>query len=331
MKKISLKQLTKLIPLFGIILFIYILFDIGIEKIAYSFIQIKIQYLIIAFILLIPRFSLYAYSWQYLCKKQKMNPGYFFLFKAYLVGLFYGNVVPGGFGGHIRIFYLRNKTKASIEKCLTNSIIDYSLVSGLFLSLIGSIFLFERAPELFPILLFFFCLNTIAFIVLLRKRSGSKLFNFVIKRFIPQKFKDKFGQSVDALYEDIPRLRDLIVPSIINIVIRIITATGIFIIAQSFSINVPYIDFIFINVIATVVIGVLPISVGGLGIREGIYVYMLGTYGVPPDVAFTISLSGYAVKMLAPSIIGLLLSFKKEFRLDKVFIRAKDEGPDEFL
>jgi uncharacterized protein (TIRG00374 family) len=232
--------------------------------------------------------------------------------------------MPGGFGGHIRIFYLRNKTKASIEKCLVNSVIDYSLVPGLFLSLIGSIFLFEKAPELFPILLFFFCLNTIAFVALLQKRSGSKLFNFFIKRFIPKKFKDKFGQSIDALYEDIPRLRDLIVPSLINILIRIITATGIFIIAQSFSINVPYIDFIFINVIAVLVIGMLPISVGGLGIREGIYVYLLGMYGVPPDVAFTISLSGYAVKMLVPSIIGLLLSFKKEFRLDKVFIKEKD-------
>jgi uncharacterized protein (TIRG00374 family) len=323
-KKINLKQLTKLIPLFGIILFIYILGDIGIEKIANSFIQIKIQYLIIAIILFFPRFSLFAYSWHYLCKKQKMNPGYFFLFKIYLIGLFYGNVVPGGFGGHIRIFYLRNKTKASIEKCLVNSVIDYSLVPGLFLSLIGSIFLFEKAPELFPILLFFFCLNTIAFVALLQKRSGSKLFNFFIKRFIPKKFKDKISQSVDALYEDIPRLRDLIVPSLINILIRIITATGFFIIAQSFSINVPYIDFIFIDVIAVIVVGILPISVGGLGIREGMYVYLLGMYGVPPDIAFTISLSGYIVKMLVPSIIGLLLTFKKEFRLDKVFIRAKD-------
>ena len=320
MEKINLKHLKKLIPLIGIILFVYILFDIGIEKIANSFVQIKILYLLIAFFIFIPRFFLFAYSWHYLCRKQKMNPGYFFLFKAYLVALFYGNVVPGGFGAHIRIFYLRNQTKASIEKCLANSLIDYVLlfISGLFLSVIGAIFLFDKAPELFPILLFFFLLNTIVFVVLLQKRSGSKLYNYFIKRFIPKKFKERISQSIDALYEDIPRFRDLIIPFSINILIRIVTGTGIFIIAQSFSLNVPFIDFIFIDVIAVVVIGIIPISIGGLGIREGIFVYLLGTYGVPPDIAFTISLSGYLVKMLVPSIVGLLISLKKGFRLDEV-------------
>lgn len=235
---------------------------------------------------------------------------------------FYVNIVPSGIGGHIRAFYLRDKTKTSIEKCLTNSLIDYSLLflSGLFLSLIGSIFLFEKAPELFPILLFFFCFYNIVFIVLLQKRSGGKFFNFFIKRFIPKKFNEKINLSIDEFYKDIPRLKDLTVPFLINILMRIITGTGIFIIAQSFSINVPYIDFIFIHLIAVVVIGILPISVGGLGIREGVYVYLLGTYGVSPDIAFTISLSGYLVKMLIPSIIGLFLSFKKEFRLDKVLL-----------
>jgi len=153
---------------------------------------------------------------------------------------------------------------------------------------------------------------------LIQKRSGSKLFNFFIKRFIPKKFKDRISQSFDALYEDIPRFRDLIIPFLINILIRIITGTGIFIIAQSFSLNVPYIDFIFINVIAVIAIGIIPISVGGLGIREGIFVYLLGTYGVAPDIAFTISLSGYFVKMLVPSIVGLLISLKKGFRLEEV-------------
>ena len=321
MKKINLNQLKKLLPLIGIILFVYILFDIGIEKIANSFIQINIKYFIIAFCLLIPRFFLYAYSWYYLCKKQKINAGYFFLLKVYLIGLFYANVVPGGFGGHIRIFYLRNKTKASIEKCLTNSLIDYQLLffSGLFLSIFASIFLFDKAPGLlFPILIFFFCLNTIVFVIFLQKRSGSKFFNLFIKRFIPKKFKERISQSIDALYEDIPRFRDLIIPFLINILIRIITATGVFIIAQSFSINVPYIDFIFINIIAVIVIGILPISIGGLGIREGIFVYLLGAYGVSPGIAFTISFCGYIVKMFIPSIIGLLISFKKGFRLDKV-------------
>jgi len=306
MKKMNWKNIAKFVPIVGIVLFIYIIYDIGIGKIANAFLQIPIQYYALAFIILMPRFLLYAYGWNYICKKQKMEPGYFFLLKAYLIGLFYGNVVPGGIGGHIRIFYLRDKTKAPIEKCLTNSLIDYSLlfISGLFLSLIGSIYLFDKAPKLFPIILFFFCFNTAAFIVLMQKRTSSKLFKFFIKYIVPKRFKERIGKSVDALYEDIPRLRDLLVPFLINIIIRIIAGT--------------YIDFIFISLISVIVTGILPISIGGLGVREGVYVILLASYGVDPNIAFAISFSGYLVKMLIPSIIGLLLSLKKEFQLNKV-------------
>jgi len=320
MEKINLKHLAKLLPIIGIIIFIYIIYNIGISKILNAFTQIPIQYYLLALLVLMPRFLLFAYGWYYLCKKSKMEPGYFYLLKTYLIGLYYGNIVPGGIGGNVRIFYLKNKTNASFEKCLTNSVLDFSLlfISGLFLSLIGSIYLFDKAPELFPFILFFFCLSTAVFVILMKKRIGSKIFKFFIKNVIPKKFKDKMGKSVDALYEDIPRYRDLLVPFLVNVLIRIISGTGVFIIAQAFSIPVPYIDFIFINIISIVVIGILPISIGGIGLREGIYVLLLASYGVEPHIAFAISFSGYLVKMLIPSFIGLFLSLKKEFRLDKV-------------
>ena len=107
MKNIDLKKLGKFIPIIGLVLFIYIIHDIGIDKIAKAFSQIPIQYLALASILLIPRFLLFTYGWYYLCKKQKMYPGFYFLFKTYFIGIFYGNVIPGGIGGHIRILYLK--------------------------------------------------------------------------------------------------------------------------------------------------------------------------------------------------------------------------------
>ena len=116
-------------------IFVYIIYDIGIGKIANAFVQIPIQYFAIASLLIIPRFLLYTYGWRYLCKKQKMEPGYFFLLRTYFIAIFYGNIVPGGIGAHLRIFYLKEKTKAKIEKCLVNSMIDGSslYISGLFL------------------------------------------------------------------------------------------------------------------------------------------------------------------------------------------------------
>jgi len=318
MEKFYIKKLGKFIPIIGLALFIYIIYDIGIDKIINAFLQIPIEYLVIGSILLIPRFLLFTYGWYYLCKKQKMYPGFLFLFKTYFIGIFYGNVIPGGIGGHLRIIYLREKTKAKIEKCLTNSMIETSslFLSGLFVSFIGSIYLFDKVPEIFPIIFIFLCFHTTAFFVLMRKNTGSKIFKFFIKYLIPKKFKEKIGDSVDALYEDIPRTRNIIISFIIHILVRLVATSQVYMVALAFGINVSFIDFFFIHAIAVVAIGILPISPGGVGVREGMFVILLGSYGVAPEIAFAISFTGFLLKMLIPSIIGAILSLKKEYRFD---------------
>lgn len=314
MEKINLKKVGKFVPVIGVILFIYLIINIGIEKIANTFILIPIQYYILAFLPFFLRLLLYTLKWQYICKKQKMDFSLIYLMKIFLISMFYGNVTPAGIGWHIRIFYLRKKSKASIEKCLANSIIDSELgfVTGMFLALIGSLVLFESLPVLFPIILVYFILHVNILILFIKKGGGSKIFKIFIRPLIPKKYKEKVDQSVESLYEDIPRLRDLLPPFLIEVAIWTLAGTQVYIIAQAFSINVPYITLVFIHIIAVIATGILPIAVGGLGVREGAFVFILySSFGVAPQIAFVISLSGYLVKMLIPSMIGLGLSFKR--------------------
>ena len=56
--------------------------------------------------------------------------------------------------------------------------------------------------------------------------------------------------------------------------------------------------------------GIIPISIGGLGIREGTLVLLLSGFGVDPEVAFAISLVGYFLTNLIPGIMGWLISIK---------------------
>ena len=111
MKKISMKKIGKLFPIIGVILFIYIIIEIGAEKIAHAFLSVPLQFYALSSIIFIPILILYIYQWQYICRKQKMDFSFFYIMKIYLLGLFYGTVTPGGIGWHIRIFYLRKKVK----------------------------------------------------------------------------------------------------------------------------------------------------------------------------------------------------------------------------
>ena len=56
------KLINILFPIIGFIIFIYIIFDIGIEKIAYTFLTIPIIYYLIALSLFVPRLFFTSYK-----------------------------------------------------------------------------------------------------------------------------------------------------------------------------------------------------------------------------------------------------------------------------
>jgi len=313
-EKINMKKIVKLVPIIGIVLFIYIIIDIGAEKIASTFFSVPIQFYALALLLFVPKLFLSSYKWQFISRKQKMDFSLRYLAKIFLITLFLGSVTPGAIGLHLRIYYLKEKSKASLEKCISNSLIEsgLGLISGLFLALIGSVILIGKFPELIIILLPFFILYTSSFVVLIKEGRGSKLFNLILRPLIPTKYKEAIDKSIGSIYEDIPKLQDTIFPFLIEMLIWIIAATQVYIIAQAFSIEIPYFLFVLISIISVVISNVLPISIGGLGIREGAFVFLMSKFGVEPEIAFVISLSGFMVKILLPGLAGLIVSFGKK-------------------
>ncbi len=87
-EKKKLKNIGKLFPIIGIIIFIYIITDIGIEKIGSAFSSIPLEYFLLALLLFIPRWLLSSYKWYFISKKQKMDFKLFFLSKIFLITLF---------------------------------------------------------------------------------------------------------------------------------------------------------------------------------------------------------------------------------------------------
>ena len=313
----DISKLSKLLPIIGIAILVYIIVDIGAEKIVNAFISIPPLYYIAASLLLIPRSILYVYKWKFLCKQQKMDFSFWYLLKIYMIATCYGTITPSGIGYNIRIYYLKEKIKTTWEKCIANSLIDATtgFISALFLALVGTIVLLEYLPGFFTIMLPAFIFYLIIFIVLMKKERGSKIFDRLIKPLIPARFKEKLGKSIDFLYEDLPPLKYAILLIFLEGIINIIAATQGYIIALAFSINVPYAQFILISIISSIA-AALPITVGGLGIREGAAMVMFSIYGMQPEVAFTISLSGYFVKQIVPSVVGWVISIKEPIKYD---------------
>jgi len=111
------------------------------------------------------------------------------------------------------------------------------------------------------------------------------------------------------MYEDMPHLRQLIYPIGIEFLICFIHALQTYIILYAFTQQVAYLDFVLINAI-TFVIAALPISIGGIGVREGAFVSLLGAiWLVPEATSFAVSFISFLIVILLPAIAGLFYSF----------------------
>jgi len=305
-------RLKVLLPFIGIAIFIYIIEDIGANNIINALCSINPILFAISLLIFVPRIIISTYRWKMIADMQGIKIGLLSLIKLNLIGLFYGTITPLWLGDYIRIPYLREETGEPFGKCASNVVIDQIMeFSSLFiLAVIGSVLLVKYFPSLFLILFSIFVIFVSAAIFLKKKKRSEKFFRIIYKVFIPEKLKTPVANEFDAFYRDMPALKSLVVPLLLGLFSYILYFTQIYIIALSFSVDIPFDIFILIYPVASL-IGLIPVTVSGLGTREAALIHIFSIYGVPSNITVAISLSGYVITMLIPSIIGGIFSIMK--------------------
>jgi len=304
------------LPLIGILLFAYIIWKTGIEEIGKTILKINFIYLILSISIFIPRFFMSTWKWQMILKMQEINVGFKKLLKINLIGLFYGTITPLWIGDTIRIFYIKGESGETMPKCTSNYVIDQliELFSLFILSLIGSIIIIKIFPQIFASLfpVFIFILGSV--LVLKNKRIGKKFFEILYGIFVPEKLKEKTKKYPEEFYASLPSVRHLIILLIIEIFSYILFFFQIYIVARGMELNIPLITFLFIYPIASLV-GQIPITISGFGTREGMLLKLFSIYGIDAGTIVTVSIVGYVVTILIPSLLGLYFSFSMKVNM----------------
>ncbi len=70
--------------------------------------------------------------------------------------------------------------------------------------------------------------------------------------------------------------------------------------------------------------GLIPISVSGLGVREGLAVYFLGRLGIGAPTAVGVSLFVFSLNVLLPAIIGLIFIYHRRKYLKDAGVNLKE-------
>ncbi|QWR76137.1 lysylphosphatidylglycerol synthase transmembrane domain-containing protein [Candidatus Magnetomonas plexicatena] len=222
------------------------------------------------------------------------------LFALYMIGQFFNILLPGTTGGDaVRLYYVYKQIKDGVRSAGSIFIDRYmgfvSIITlGFAASLIGLSKIKGTGIEYFmPVVVVSFFLGS------------AVVFGFKLgKRFsIVNRLHEYFSIYVN-------KKKVLVNALIISLCGQFVCIFVIYLICLSLSVNVSFANLIiFVPIIITIT--AVPISISGIGLREGAFVFLFQVIGVHHDGAIAVSFA-YFISVIISSLPGLFfyLTFK---------------------
>jgi hypothetical protein len=300
----------KLLPLIGIILFIYIISRLDFLRLWQIINKADYQYFLFLPLTVFLILYLQTLKWQVLLRGQGIKLRFVNLFKIHLISNYYAFITPSRLGYFAKIPYLQNSLKDSMARVSSSVIIDRILdIFILFLfALAGSLLLLSFYPSIFISLLIvglIFIILTLFFY----SKKRARFFVSPFKKFIPERFRDRLRDGFNGFYDGFPIKKKLLVPILLTLATWFVVYSQAYLIALALNININYWHFIILLPISTIV-SLLPITISGLGTREATLILVFSNYSISLESIVAMSLIGFILVYSLPAFVGGFLSFK---------------------
>ncbi|MBI3989463.1 MAG: flippase-like domain-containing protein [candidate division NC10 bacterium] len=253
-----------------------------------------------------------TYRWQTLLEAEGIRMPYLKLVGFYFEGMFFNLFLPTLIGGDVvkghHIYQYTAGKEASLASILVDRLTGLTSLLG-----IALLALFLGGPSLrdpavtWPILgtAFAFAVGCVA---VLHPR---------LKPFFEKLPWGRFAEKVLGFYQALQRYRGhrkaLGQAVALSVVFQAMVIYSYYLIAKALGLTVPLGPF-FLLVPVVIVIAMIPVSLGGLGIREGAVIYLFGKVGVESTSALAMSLTWFLLVILASLPGGLLFALQDHQR-----------------
>lgn len=244
------------------------------------------------------------------------------LFGMYLIGSFFNLYMPGGVGGDaVKAYYLSREMKGldQLAGAPGTQSTDHNIVA------IASVFM-DRYFGLSALLTVSIAAFPFGF-PYLKAASGHLPFMWVIPSVAAgylllsiAVFKFKIGERLHFmgrayryLHLYIAKRNNMARALLYSLIIQILVVISIYILSKGLLLNVSFLPLlIFVPII--ILVSMIPVSISGIGLREGAFVFLLQAVGVPPELSMSLSIVWY-LSVFSASLLGLFeyLRFKAVF------------------
>lgn len=274
---------------------LYLIFKkVGLEEIAGALKTVNVRWFGLALLLMPLQLFLKVYKWRHLLRLNKYPVGFKEAAKSLLGGIAIGIVTPARIGEISRVLYLKGGQRLRLSGLV---IIDkfFDLFVVLVLALGGLTLVSNLSLDL--LLLF---LLILPFYFLYNPRRVKEPLEKLVNR-LP--FKDKASQvfsGLDTLTRPVSTF--LLFFTFLAFVVDFFQFYLLIFSFGDVTLEATAFSFPLVNLATT-----LPVTIGGLGVREAVSVFALSLFGVAKEAALNASFSLFLINTLIPGIVGISL------------------------
>lgn len=310
------KVTVTLIKIFvSIILVVFLLAKLGLRDIASQFATANTWWFIGGIIVFSLSNLLGSLQWYLLMKTRGIEIPLVKVISYYYVGLFFNNFLVGYVGGDVIRIYDISKASGNSSTAISTVFFDrlIGFVMLTTLALVAGLIwrnIFQSKTVILVILLIFVCW-VISFIVLFNEKFARKI-GWIFRFVLPAKFNNKIREVYSNINSFKHAQKTIIMVLVMSFVIQVFRILVHFFAALSVGLqaHVKYF-FIFVPVIA--LLASLPISIGGIGIRESSGVALFSQINsFQPETIVAMEFLAYVIGLLATIPGGLIFILRKE-------------------
>jgi uncharacterized membrane protein YbhN (UPF0104 family) len=290
----------------------YFLSRIHIEQFLQTFAAAKFSYIALALGVYLVAQGISAVRWATLARPLGIKTPFKDLVQYYLIGMFFNLFGPSTVGGDVtRVYYLVKDEEAHAKgRPVTTVHAAMSVLMDRAIGMVVLVWLGAFGLLLFPNYAVPQTARTATFLLALGLLAGA-LLTPVLKRFLPEDGHHLAVKLRLALRSYRLHSGALLGAGLLSLVVHLIQAWMHTVMGRALDLEVPF-SFCLIVYPLVGTFAAIPISLNGLGLREGGYIFLLAVIGIGAEKGIAFGILLFLIVALDSLIGGLLFLFKRK-------------------
>jgi conserved hypothetical protein len=301
--------LLKLLVSAGLIA--YFLSRIHIERFLQTFRSANFSYIALALGVYLVTQCVSAVRWTVLSRPLGIKTPFRDLVQYYLIGMFFNLFAPSTVGGDVtRIYYLVKDEEAHAQgRPVTTVHAAMSVLMDRAIGMVVLVWIGALALLLFPYYAVPHTIRTVTFLLALGLLAGVALAP-ALRRFLPEDGHQLAVKLRLALRSYRLHWRALMAAGMLSLVVHLIQAWMHTVMARALGLELPF-SFCLIVYPLVGTFSAIPISLNGLGLREGGYIFLLAVVGIGTEQAIAFGILLFLIVALDSLLGGLIFLFQQ--------------------